>query len=352
MSSQELTIRDIIFKIKYLIAKILSKWLLILCISLAGGILGYLYASSKKVLYVGVLTFVLEDQQSNGQSGLMSLATQFGFGNGGKTGGAFTGSNLYWFMKSRFVVEKALLNSVFIDGKEITLADRYISVSDVLRNWEKNPEYRDVKFAPKSDRSKLSRVQVEVLQALYEKLAAKNLSIGEKDKSNTIVTIEVRSEDELFSKFFAETLIKEVSSFYIEAKTKKAKEDVAILQYQVDSVRASLNSAIADVASQTDFTYNLNPAMNIKKVGSQKRTIDVQGISVLLNQLLQNLEIAKLTLRKETPLFAVIDNPIIPLKKETASKTFFFTAGFFFAAFFSICVILINAWLKAILKNI
>ena len=44
--------------------------------------------------------------------------------------------------------------------------------------------------------------------------------IGKQDKKSSIIALRVNSENELFSKYFAEVLSKEVSEFYVETKTK------------------------------------------------------------------------------------------------------------------------------------
>ena len=60
--------------------------------------------------------------------------------------------------------------------------------------------------------------------------------------------------------------------------------------------------------------------MNIKRIPSSKRQIDVQANTALLTQLVTNLELARVALRKETPLIQIIDQPILPLKKDKLSK--------------------------------
>ena len=168
-----------------------------------------------------------------------------------------------------------------------------------------------------------------------------NLSITQKDKKVTILFIEVNSVNELFSKIFCENLAKETSNFYIETKSKKAKINVDILQKQVDSVRNNLDGAISSVASEADNVYNMNPAFNIKGAPSKKKQIDVTANTAILTNLAVQLELAKITLRKETPLIQLIDRPILPLEKEqfgilmivsSAFLAVFFTVFFLFVA--------------------
>ena len=155
----------------------------------------------------------------------------------------------------------------------------------------------------------------------------------QKDKKVTILSIEVTSENELFSKIFCESIAKETSDFYVETKSKKSKINVNVLQRQTDSVRNALSASINGVASEIDNVYNLNPALNIKGAPSKKKQIDVQANTAILTNLVVQLELAKITLRKETPLIQLIDSPILPLKKEKFGMLKSFILGGFLAGF-------------------
>ena len=61
--------------------------------------------------------------------------------------------------------------------------------------------------------------------------------------------------------------------------------------------------------------FNLNPSFNKKGSTSKKMQFDVQANTLLLTNLVTQLELAKITLSKETPLILVIDKPIYPLEK-------------------------------------
>jgi uncharacterized protein involved in exopolysaccharide biosynthesis len=47
----------------------------------------------------------------------------------------------------------------------------------------------------------------------------------------------------------------------------------------------------------------------------------------MLSQLLQNLEMAKISLRKETPLIQIIDPPVLPLKVDRVDTKKMVTIG-------------------------
>jgi uncharacterized protein involved in exopolysaccharide biosynthesis len=158
--------------------------------------------------------------------------------------------------------------------------------------------------------------------------------------------MEVNGTNELFSKIFCESIAKETSDFYIETKSKKAKINVDVLQKQVDSVKNALNGAIKGVASETDNVYNMNPALNIKGAPSKRMQIDVTANTAILTNLLVQLELAKITLRKETPLIQLIDRPILPLEKEKFGKLKLIILGVFLSVFLSILYLTFSSLYK------
>jgi uncharacterized protein involved in exopolysaccharide biosynthesis len=93
-----------------------------------------------------------------------------------------------------------------------------------------------------------------------------------------------------------------------------------ILERQTDSIRRELNGAITGVAVANDNTFMLNPALNVRRAPSARRQVDVQANTAILTELVKQSELAKVTLRKETPLIQVIDKPILPLRKENFGK--------------------------------
>jgi hypothetical protein len=168
---------------------------------------------------------------------------------------------------------------------------------------------------------------------MHQDIIKNLLSVAKIDKKLSILKVTVNSENELFSKAFTEVLVSVVSNFYVETKTKKSAANVAILQHQTDSVRNQLNRAISGVAQSSDAIPNLNAARQVLRSSGQQRQIDVQANTAILTELVKNLELSKLSLRKETPLIQVIDRPVLPLKVERAGKLKGLVMGGFLAGF-------------------
>ncbi len=320
--NDEISLKELIQKIQEWIAYLKTQWKLIIGIAAIGAILGFTIASFIKPKYLATSTFVLEEDKvgGGGLGGALGLASSFGLDIGGGGGGLFTSSNIIELMKSRLVVEKTLLNPVQVEGKEISLANFYIQYNELKEDWAKKPALANINFPINADRTKFSLVQDSILQVISAGLTKNNLVILQKDKKVSIISLTVKTESELFSKLFCEQLLKETSGFYIETKSKKSRLNVDILQHQADSIRAELNSAITGVATASDNVYNLNPALNVKRTPSTRRQVDVQANTAILTQLVAQLELSKVSLRKETPLVQLIDRPILPLEKDKLGR--------------------------------
>ena len=355
IEQDEISLKELLLKTKDWYRYLLTKWLVIVAAGIIGGAIGVGYAFMQKPEYTASLSFALEDEKSGGGglSGALGLASSLGIDLGTSAGSAFSGANLIELMKSRKIVEKALLNPIAVNGKTKSLSQHYINFNELEKDWDEKPLLKGIVFAPDADRSEFTLQQDSILGIIYESMIGTNglLSVAQKDKKISIISIEVKSTNELFSKAFTESIAQEVSSYYIEIKSKKARQNMEILQHQTDSIRAELNGAIVGVAAAADNTFGLNPAMMVRKAPGTRRQVDVQANTAILTQLVTNLEMAKVSLRKETPLIQVIDRPILPLKKEKVGKLKSLILGGFLAGFLTVLVLIFKKLFAGILAD-
>lgn len=309
----ELSILDLLSKAKYAYIYFKSKWIFIVLIAILCGGMGLYYSIVKKTRYIGICTFVLEDAKSGGLSQYAGLAAMAGINIGGSGGGVFEGDNIIELYKSRSMIETALLSTCDFNNKKQLLIERYIDFNQ-LRDF-KNPKNKLNHIQFNGDPDKFNRDQDSIITDLAGFINEKILSVTKPDKKLSIIRVMVTTKDELFSKYFTESLVQTVNDFYIRTKTKKSYQSVKLLQHQVDSVREILNSSITGVASAMDADPNANPYMLTLKVKSQKKQVDVQANTAIYGEMIKNLEISKVSLRQETPLIQIIDKPILPLIK-------------------------------------
>lgn len=331
----EISLKDLILKIQEWSRYLLSKWLVLCIFGFVGGGLGLLYAIIKKPMYVAELTFVLEDGKSSNPLGAYAgLASQFGIDLGGSaTSGIFAGDNILQFLRSRLMIEKTLLTPVKINGSTQTLADLYINMTGLREKWEKHPDLKDIGFPVGLDRKKFTLKQDSTLSLIYNKILDNNLNVTKPDKKLTFISVKSITEDEIFSKFFTEQLVKVATDFYVETKTKRYKVNVDKLQTEANDIEAALDRKTYAVAVSQDM--NLNPARNQASVKTELATRDKIVLQTMYAEVVKNLELSKITMAQETPVIQIVDTPLRPLEKKKFGKLKGLVLGGFLGGFFT-----------------
>ena len=296
--------RDIESWWKYL----LSKWKIIVPIGLLGGVIGFLYATFKDPNYLASVDFVVEESGRSSGGGLGGLAALAGVNIGGG-GGAFQGDNILELYKSRTMLTEALLSE---DGDKLLL-DRYMAIHEIPEAWEDKPELLALDFSVPADQRTYQ--QDSILGKFVGNIKENYLTVSKPDKLLSLIRVEVTTPEEQFSKKFTDALVQQVNEFYIETRTKKTQASVVILQRQTDSVRSELDQALLAAAKAREVNPNANPTRMSLHVPYAKHEVDVQVNQALIKELIKNLEMSKMELRRETPLIQVIDAPILPLEE-------------------------------------
>lgn len=305
-------IKEYLLKLKLVVDFLISKWLVITVASILGGSIAGFYAYNKKRLYVASLVFVAQEEKNSNSGAFSGLANQLGLGGmaSGYDVGAYSGDNLIELMLSRPIVESVLLSKVDT-GNNKSIAEVYMENHGWYNKW--SAFIKKISLPVVADRKILKREQDSLLESIYNEIRKEYLTVGLKDKKTTFIEAKMKSQNEWLSKRFVETLVERVSDSYVHIKAQKYIDNVAILQKQTDSIRNILNHAVAGAAYSNDATFNLNPALQRTRLPVQLKQFDIQANTAILIELVKNLEEAKLSLLKETPLIQVIEKPIYPL---------------------------------------
>jgi hypothetical protein len=309
----EISLKEVLCKLKMYIKNLFNYKITLILSILIGIISGYIFFKNQKIKYKAEINFVLEEDKGTSLSGASAVATQLGLDLGSSSGNIFSGENLIYLFKTKTIIERTLLKPIVLNTDTILLANYYLenvknNKSEVLNKRSKHFFSKNIK------KENYDKNTIKLLRTIDGDILKDILEVKQKDKKTSINTIQVTSKSEIFSKLFCEEIAKDVSNYYIENKIKKAKINKEILQKQVDSIRYELNNAINGTAKAMDQIFNLNPSLLVNKTPSTKRQVDIQTNSAILTQLITNLEMAKVALRKETPLIQVIEYPELPLE--------------------------------------
>jgi hypothetical protein len=311
-SDSQFTLKEVIQNLGEWVAFFLSQWKVLLLAAILGLGLGVLASIIKKPVFHAETSFVLEEGDAGGISQMSGLASLVGvnLGSLGSTSGLFQGDNIMELYRSDRMLGETLL-SPFQDDQ--MLIDRYVSFQELDEKWASKVDFASLDFS--IPREEFSVTQDSVVKEVAKLIRENQLNVAKPDRKLSIIQVSISSKDELFAKAFNEKLVEKVNSFYFETKTKKTGENLSILQSQADSVRSILDESVNAYAVATDRVPNANPLMSSATVESKKRQIDVQATGAVYQEIVKNLEIAKVNHRNNSPLIQIIDSPRLPLER-------------------------------------
>jgi len=349
--NSDITLKDVVRKGQEYFRYLLSKWLVIGILVIIGAALGFAYAYNKEPVYTATTTFVLEGGDNASSLGQYAgLASMVGV-NIGDGGGIFQGDNIIELYKSRSMIKRALLSPVVYNNKKELLIDHYINFNKLREQWQDKPQLRNLHFREsEATGGNQDRLRDSVIRTVISAINDNYLNVQKPDKSLSIIQVEVKAKDEFFAKSFNDQIVKNVNDFYVQTKTKRSLDNVKILQQKTDSVRAVMNGAIYTAAAVSDATPNLNPTrQSMRTAPVQRSQFSAETNKTILAELLKNLELAKISLRREAPLIQVVDQPEYPLDIKALGKIKGLLLGAFLFGFLSVAVYSFKFIIKSLL---
>jgi uncharacterized protein involved in exopolysaccharide biosynthesis len=323
-----------------MIKDLLKIWWLFLIVAVVAGIVGILYASKQEIKYKSRLTFALDDGDQNGIGSFLSFASQLGI-NMGSGKDIFAGDNIIDIMKSRRMIERVLLSVDTFNNKPYTLIEYFL---DRIGKRKSNSNLEKIHFPPGQDKATFSYQQDSLLYTTYLDFANNFLQADRPDRKLSIYEVNVTSPDEKFTKDFTDRIVNETNNFYVEIRTKKAKETLNILEDRVATMKGNLNSSISNKAAVQDV--NVNPAFSAAQVPVLKQQTNIQVYSAAYGEMFKNLELARFQYLNEIPLMQIIDPADYPMQKIKVSKL---KAGLIFSLIACLLLFIIF-WFRRIMK--
>jgi len=332
------TLRRLIQQAKSIRNTLLKNWVLILTLTVVGGVAGWLYDEYKRepIRYIARYTFNLETQAPNPMGGFGDMASMFGMGGGAVDNGLFTGENFYILFQSRPLMERTLLRKVTIrNHKNVLLANYYILKSGIReKEWKDNLEYENFLFNPNKPRAQYNRKEVSALMQIREKIRS-NLALGQVNKKSSFIEFGVGTEDETLSVLLADGMMETIKEYYQTNKTRKTLEVLELARKRRDSLKAALYSNESQLARYLD--QNAGLVVAAPQVQQQRLSRNSQLAGSMYTDALRNVETIQASLIRETPLVTIIDSPVLPLLREAyegKAKKFAPILGFFLAVSF------------------
>lgn len=309
IDEQPISLANVILNIQAWISFLLNSWRVIIIGTFLIGGLYFAYQSVRKINYTAETRFVLETESAGGLGDISSLANLAGVNLGAISGSSslFQLDNIVELYRSYSMMKKTLLTESMSEFGNERLITWYGREHKVLEKWN------NLGIVFEVPEEQMIIRHDSLLKEIVEDILEKNLDVSKPSRKLSILKVAYKANDEKFAKVFNEVLVKHVNDFYFKVKTQKTGENLRVLTFQSDSVKKVLDQVLLDLAIFEEQNPNLNPLRAQALVPRQKIQIDLQASSTVYQELVKNLEIAKVAHRNNTPLIQTIDSPVLPL---------------------------------------
>ena len=265
-----------------------------------------------KPTYYARTTFVLDNNSENSMGDLSSIASLAGLNASSfiDASSLFQIDNIQELYRSDKMIRKTLMSKIKETKNNLSLIELLLSEEKLEKKWKN----LGVDINKLNSKKHLSRLEDSLTKDIIKSIKKNYLLVDKPSRKTTILEIGFNHKSEKLAKNFNHNLVKIVNQFYNETKTLRTGSNLKILQRQSDSVKNILDTSIMILAEIDQRIPNPNPLTKVSLVPYQKAMIDVQANSTIYQELLKQLELAKVTHRNKTPLIQIIDEPIYPLE--------------------------------------
>jgi len=308
-----------------------------------------LYNYVKSPIHYARTTFVLDSESSSNSIGdIASLASLAGINASSfiDASSLFQIDNIQELYRSSSMIKETLLSEYNLGDNNIMLIDRFAINEKINKKWDR----LNVDFSLYKTKSINLRVHDSILNEVVKIIKEKYLIVDKPSRKTTILEIGFDHKDELLAKSFNENLVSIVNDFYNKTKTQKTGENLKILERQADSVKKVLDKSILILAEKDQSIPNPNPLTKVSLVPYQKALIDVQANGAIYQEIVTQLELAKVTHRNKTPLIQIIDQPILPLENSRLKFFECLVFGIFGGLFLSVSYYSLSRFYKSLIN--
>ncbi len=286
------------------------------------GLFGYYEGKKEKPTYTAQITFFLSEERpqipgfGNGNFSNLLQSTNASFGNPKK---------LKEYSFTERVCAKLIFRKAVFRGREDYIANHYLR----LNSGYKSSYFSD--FTSVKDMSIPDYLVFKQILTNLKKIVTIDYNEAE------IYSITITTGDEEFSKLLCEAFYDNLTDYYVERATKKAKITVDFLEEKLAMVKAQLENSEFNLADYKDRANNL---VTFKADLNETRYMRNKGLlEALYAETARGLETSKTNYASIMPLFQTIDEPHLPLKKNVVSTRKQFIMFMFLGLFLDIIAI-------------
>ncbi len=313
-----------------LLQKLLKKWKYILTFTVCAGVFGFIVALSIVKNYT-VSSTLAPEMVSRSGGNLSSLASLAGINLNSSSSADAVYPTLYPdIVKSNsFIVELFDTPVEFTDkGGEHVRTDYYTYLKDYNRSpwWSyvisapmkalswfiglfKDKE-EEVEGYAEINPSSLTYEQNEIAKAIREKIGVTV------DNKTSVISLSVNAQHPQVAYVVAEVVIDNIKSFVSTYRTEKSRKDVEYYEELYEDAKDDYYEAQRKYALYVDA--NQGVSRQSVMIERERLQNEMSLNFNLFNTCAQQLQAAKANLQQETPVFAVVSAPSVPLQSSNS----------------------------------
>lgn len=342
-ADDEISIKEIFYRITEFYKRIKGKIIYILFISLIGGALGFSKAYFSTPIYSAKIKFLLKESggaASTLASSLGSLGSIFG----GSAGLATPSDRILAVLGSERIVGNALLKQMIVGNKSDLAINHFIKIQNLQKKWSKDSLLRNCHFSPFTKKTSFDFSQRKAYKNIINIFLADDSNILRKtcDKKSGVFEISINSNNEIFSIEFSKLLYKELEDFLYNQSISASGKNVIILNKKIDSVKYELGKVQGQLARNADRSLGILMQEDI--VDQKKLLIKEQILTVMYGEAQRNLETFKFLNESINNGLEIIDFPFAPIKPEENNLVKYTITGFFIFGFISLFFFYARIW--------
>lgn len=327
------------------------NWKLLLLLTSIGGVIGFIYdfTHTKKPIYSAFITFNLGGGGASSNFGEMSaLAGALGLSQGAPDANIFMGDNFILYAMSRSVLEKTLMKTDTINGRDTLLANYYIRHSGIRdKEWEKNDTLRAFAFTPGKKLKDFGKLEQQAMSEIVARIKSE-MGVTQPERKSSFMELRCGMQDEKLAASLLTTHLETIEEDYKRKQTRKTREMYDLLNSRADSLLRILTGTENRLAQYADQNQQVVVAQG--RLMESKLTRNSTFLTQLYYSALQQADNMRLSLIREAPLFNIIDPVAFPLYKEIKTPVGM-RIGIAFGLLLSVIAIFLRETYRSIMRE-
>jgi uncharacterized protein involved in exopolysaccharide biosynthesis len=303
--------KEVFQDIKFYSHEVWKKKYLIMGITVLATVFYTYISMTQPKEYMAEKTFMVSDDEGGG--GISSILGQFGLGASG--GGKNNYQKITEIGRSNLIIEKVLMDSAELAGKNDIIANHLIRELDLHKSWEDSESLNGFLFTKSnmnlSSASEVKKILQSRLRGNTELPSPGGIVEITYDLESTILSITAKTPSANLSIVLAESSYAKLAEFYIDKAIQSQRATYLQLKNKADSIAGLLSGSERAYAQSSDFNQGL--ILTSDRLPQARSMRNIELYATMYGEVLKNKETAEFMLNSQTPYFQAIDSPYLPL---------------------------------------